>query len=164
MKIVVPIRSKRLRDAMMAFLDKEFREWPTVIGLPRSISYYGPATDVSRHRCHIGFDHMGNQCEREYLIAIIKWIAIKIGRVVPCGRPYVTLDDEHIVLAVDDAAFDPKSSVVDRWGVPIEVPGVHKIKGVWDRRATLIAFEGYDAFPNIRSEIQRLNNLWWKRL
>jgi hypothetical protein len=167
--IAAPIRNVALRDKMMALLKAEYRKWPKVIGPPWKDSHLrGPRKDdLSYHhgkKPYIGFDYNAGGAEREYAFCFIRWLAIRIG----CkkkGLPYYVYDGhENIALLVDGTAQDEEgSSVVDRFGVPIETPDSRKIKGVWDKLFELRVYtDRDDVLDLIRAEIQRLDALWEK--
>ena len=166
--VAAPVRSPKLRDKMMALLDREYRKWPVVAGRPDGNSYLrGPrADDLSYHegRCYIGYDYNANGAEREYAFCVVRWIAITIGRKMPGGLPYYVYDgDEVIPLLVNGDKQRLNCETVDRFGVLLETPDCRKYEGALGRLKEIGIFdEDAQGFDLIRAEIQRLDALWAK--
>ena len=166
--IASPIRNAALRDKMMALLKKQYRKWPKVIGPPWKDNHLrGPLIDdLSYHhgkKPYIGYDYNAGGAEREYGFCVVRWLAIRIG-CKKAGLPYYVYDGcENIPLIVGGTKQVDGHSIVDRFGVPIETPDAHKIKGVWEKQFEMVLYtDREDTLDLIRSEIKRLDALWEK--
>jgi hypothetical protein len=157
--VAAPCRSYELRDAMLDMLSDNFQQWPQLNGEDPEGSLYGPrADDLSYHhgRCFIGFDYNCGDGERYYAFALVRWVALKIGRVTPVARVPFYVYDGHEVTPIHHGG----KQAVDQWGVPKETPEAFKIRGVWATKHILDTLGEPNALDVIRTEIQRLEGLW----
>jgi hypothetical protein len=169
--VAVPIRSYDLRDRMVRLLNQEYKTWAELHGGTKDDPAYvsHPAKhDLSYDhlRCKIGMDYNAHGGERHYTFALIRWMALRIGRRTPIAKqPYYIYDGYEALPVQREEVLGSGNPTVDRWGVPIETPNAHKIKGVWETTYELIHIdEEPDALEVIRKEVQRLDDLWHRSL
>jgi hypothetical protein len=165
--VAVPIRSYELRDRMQELLDREYRTWPELHGGTKNDPVYvsppmSKGLSYDHGRCGIGFDYNAHGGERHYVFALIRWMALRIGRRTPTAKqPYYIYDGHEVIPIQREEVPESGNSTVDCWGVPIETPNERKIKGVW---WVIYELTHIDNEPNaldvIRKEIQRLDHLW----
>lgn len=160
--VAVPCRSYEIRDRMMDLLRVEYKTWPELIENPEASDFLrGPLTDdLSYHhgRCFIGFDFNASGGQRHYLFALIRWLALTIGRKTPVAKcPYYVYDGHSVTPVCTDPSQD---GCVDQWGVPIQTPTSRLIKGKWWVQFELDMLHQSNSLPFIRTEIMRLEFLW----
>lgn len=83
LSVSVSIKSHRLKDKMYDFLREMYRSWPEVIDEDREGLFRGPDTELlyAHGQCIVGFDYSeAPQEEREYNFAIMRWVALQVGR------------------------------------------------------------------------------------
>src|SRR5574343_1336746 len=158
-------KNRELQTKMLAFLAKNFKLWPEVIGKPKRGSYASrpqSQLDYDHGRTSIGFDYNAYGGEREYIFAIFRWVAIKVGRRTPGGAkiPFYVYDGNEVEPIYQHEPHDARANTVDEWGVPVYDKQNLTTGGRWRPQAMLEALEEKDAFDHIRKEIQRLDALW----
>lgn len=183
--IATPIKSKRLRDKVAAFLAVEFRSWPVLNGKPEGTPSYAskpmpdgygfytesPGSrnlDYDRGSCRIGFNFNAFEGERELIFGVCRWLALRFGkeklfRGLEDKANYMVYDGEESwpVLVKGDWNDIPKKwswAVYDRFGG--KFPGAH------DKRMKAISVGLYQQtlsdLAKVRSELRRLDKAWEK--
>lgn len=76
-------KTQALQKKMLAFMQKNYRNWPTVRGQSNGNAYAGnPTNDLSYDRAKkiIGLDYGAlSGWERVYAYAVVRWMALKVG-------------------------------------------------------------------------------------
>ncbi len=164
--VTAPVRSKQAWSKMLAFLERNYRTWPALNGRPKGASYIrGPIGDdfsYDHGKQRIGFDYNCFGGEREYMLALVRWIALRVGR-KRGGRPYYLYDGglEGVIGIVLKKPIPKEATLTDRWGVPIDPgPKYYDLSPRWHVAWTLEICEEPNALSVIRAEIQRLDALW----
>lgn len=82
--IGIRARSKPLQKKMLKFMEQHYRTWPAVAGNPKGPAYVRkPSDDLSydHAKSAIGIDYGPvSGWERVYAFAIVRWMALKVGR------------------------------------------------------------------------------------
>jgi len=81
--VSVTIRSRQLQARMRAFLEDSYRPWPEILDEDERADFRGPSDtlEYAHAKCQLGFDYLaGGGAEREYIYALIRWMALRIGR------------------------------------------------------------------------------------
>ncbi len=157
--------SEELRDEVLAFLDKNFRDWVTLLGLSDEVEYVrGPTDDVSYGLDNIpliGFDFSTTNTAVQYAYRICTWMAVLISQLKNCDACALRLDCltrpdcplecinydgcEDIPLEefkeLDEIGFYPltKRNIFLRWLEDKDLPKFNKL---------------------VKNELQRLTDLW----
>ena len=162
--VTAPCKSAELQQEMLAFLGRHWQTWEELgaksggeISRPK-----GTALSYDSGRSRIGFDSKAFGGECEYAIAVVRWIALKIGRRTPIARlPYYVYDGTDAI-PIFTKGPTPKGSpnLVDKWGVPVPDKANKTSSGVWRVQALLEAEDDPDALKRIRTELRRLDALW----
>jgi len=90
--ITAPMASEIAKKRMLAFLEKNLRKFPELLGKPadQPVYYRGPLEDglptneslsYDDGPCRIGFDYNCSSLEREYIWTICRWMALQCGRI-----------------------------------------------------------------------------------
>lgn len=187
--VATPIRDEESKARMLAFLEKNFRHWQDVCGGREGTQrfYRGPLPDgelsYDKGPCRIGFDFNAGDYEREYIFAVCRWMALKVGRVdvveTSCCRlkyPVIVYDGDDgqteedgtrppawPVIRVEpndgDLPEEHAWCAVDRWGCrDFSVKSLPE--RVRRRERMLVQDYGYDGWAVVRREMQRLDALW----
>ncbi len=130
--ISVPVRNKQLRDEMYEFLQRLYQPWYDVVeDEDLEPAYLGPYIDedLGGPELRIGWEcKSGVGPEREYHYAILRWIALQVGRrkKVVSGKDlnqlvsYVLQDDDTeipVLLASEWKGKKAPGSMVDYLGL-----------------------------------------------
>jgi hypothetical protein len=81
--VSVTIRSPALQARMREFLEASYRPWPDILDEDEETQFQGPTDELEyAHAKHqLGFNYStGGGAEREYVFALIRWMALHIGR------------------------------------------------------------------------------------
>jgi hypothetical protein len=68
---------------MRAFLEDSYRPWPDILDEDEEADFRGPSDklEYAHAKCQLGFDYVAaGGAEREYVYALIRWMALHIGR------------------------------------------------------------------------------------
>ena len=188
-------KTKALKDKMLAFMEKNYRLPHDVFHelFPSFTDDYSRFTDDMSYdhgRWALGFDYNASEPERDYIFAVTRWMALKIGRnktfkLEKIGKitvPFYVYDGhESCPLLIDQVWKDkiPKTQgwrLVDdvgfkRWETQwIGVPRLTNpdgslnpkelAKNVKNARALLDGVCPYKCYEVIHEELKRLNKLW----
>jgi hypothetical protein len=171
--ISVNIRSVRLRDKMLAFLEENWRRWPELDGGKREDPAFAsdPETgkDVSYNngqKCNIGISYNACEPERDYIFQFIRWLAIIIGKKkrfkgIKDPVPYMLYDGDECwpVLIKGKQKLDKGCewawAIYDRYGTKQIKDYETKIYGIFD-------LDVEKEFDKMRNEMKRLEKLWNK--
>lgn len=179
--IAAEARNVLLRDAMLAFMKRHYRNAPDVFGYEGGQYASNPETDLdySHGDKLIGFDYNACDPEREYIFCVTRWMAIQISPRIysfhngtydfdldlPYAKiPYYLYDEEKVPIMFER---HPKchDAVRDKFGCDIE-PSEMRLRSMGlfyaDEKEGQIS-SGRKVYETIRSEIKRLNDLWKKR-
>ncbi len=122
--VSVTPRSERLKNDMQSFLRREYRTWPSVQAEPETLSNFShPVTETELGRSGkyaIGFIYgQVSGSEREYHYALLRWVALQIGRRRSSFRaadlsipaPYLLFDGSEVqpVLRAEDRSALPEA-------------------------------------------------------
>lgn len=189
--VATPIRDEESKARMLAFLEKNFKHWDELRGRAlqnRGRGYRGPIADdaadglsYDHGSCRIGFDFNTPAFDRDYIFAVCRWMALKVGWCVEFPiAPIVAVDGDELadpvcpglvgvypVIVYDGESNNPWPMIRDRvtagdahrWCVVDEF-GCHDD----DYRSLVLnkEFYGYDGAKIIRDEMKRLDALWTK--
>lgn len=161
--IAAPIKSQKLKDKMMKFLDENFTTFEDLVGYD---GCWGnkPTDDLSYDdgKLRIGFNYSGmGDVERSYIFAVCKWISLKIGRKKKIeGKtvPYYVYDgDEAIAIPESLGPVEPLLDCLFEQPhknhptlSPLEVIALLvKINSKYKKHMKLV-----------KAEIERLEKLW----
>jgi hypothetical protein len=164
--VAAPVRSQELFEKMYRFIAKNFRMWPEVMGEPGWFSYASRPLRTGQlsydnGRRSIGFDYNAYGGEREYIFALVRWMAIKVGRRTPYAKiPFYVYDGHEVEPIYMTEPHDQRANTVDEWGVPVYDKENLTSGGKWRVLAMLETLDEGDALDVIRKEIQRLDALW----
>jgi len=131
--VATPIRNEQDQALMFEFLFNNFRHWDDL--RHRESRYYrGPSVngdlDYDKGPCRIGFDFSTSGFEREYIFAVCRWMALKVGRVdtfpTKC-RPEVK--GAHPVIAYDGDEATRAGDGDGPW--PVILGGEELAEEVW---------------------------------
>lgn len=160
---------------MSKFLKANYRKWPEISPKPCESYLRGPMSNDFSYdggNCRIGYDFNASGYEREYAFTIVRWIALKAGKLRafqdPTGEfPFYAYDgndapgDEEgptpIILDVGQPASENDWKFVDHLGIPSRWSEFRK-----DEQEFHLKIYGYDGLPIIRKEMERLNSLFQK--
>lgn len=83
--IAISTRTLKLRDEMYEFLQRNYRPWFEVLAEDEDEDlFHGPFIDedlMGEGTCRLGFEYeTGDVAEREYHFALMRWVAIQIGK------------------------------------------------------------------------------------
>ena len=81
--IACPARSKKLRDDMLAFMEKNFRPWPDLTGRGGDMYASEPTMHLSydQGKCRVGFNYGPlDDGERLYIYTVTNWMCFRIGK------------------------------------------------------------------------------------
>jgi len=80
--IVTPVKSKKVKVIMKAFMEKNFRPWSILYsGYDYDHSRFGDDLDYGWARSCLGFDcHSATgEGERDYIFAVCRWMSLRVG-------------------------------------------------------------------------------------
>jgi hypothetical protein len=129
--VSTPVRTAALKDKMLGFLETHYRPWNAIVEVTGH-RFEGPLG--ANGRCTIGFQYQPpvSGAEREYNYAVLRWIAIQVGRRRSTFRegkfvrpvPYCVYDREiWPILVNEEWTKVPKSlswCVHDKLGVGVD--------------------------------------------
>lgn len=81
--VSVSVKSQQLKSKMYDFLREMYRSWPEVIDVDQEALFRGPDIELLyiHGKCILGFDYgEASQEEREYNFALMRWVALQVGR------------------------------------------------------------------------------------
>lgn len=148
---VVP-QTRELGERMVRFMEKHYRTWGELGGWGNNqdsgITYatrlaWGPLAYDDRDDV-IGIDYKPAWLEREYALALLAWVAIKVGQTLD-GVPYLCYDGGGEPVKITPDIYAPDGSYNDEW-LAKQWPSV---KFEWDFITSLT-----------RPELARLTALW----
>lgn len=162
--IAAPIKSQKLKDKMMKFLDENFRTFEKVIGKESRYGNY-PTDDLSYDdgKLRIGFNYSGmGDIERNYIFGVCKWISLKVGRKKKIGErtvPYYVYDGDEAIAIPEALGPVEKMSLLD---CLFEGELKHPVRSPFEVLILLCKINpGYQGqMKNVKAEIQRLEDLW----
>jgi hypothetical protein len=134
--MAVPVRNNLFLYAMADFLADNYRPWADIVDGAGKAQFHGPTDELVENpaKCRIGFNYtLAHGPEREYVMALLRWIASKVGRrcrKFKMGRlyepfPYLyeghesqpVLPEETPLPKAFRRSFQPY--VVNQFGIPI---------------------------------------------
>ena len=161
--VTAQVRSSELCSKMLSFLQANWKNWPELSEHPCGQYASGPLgfPDLSYNhmRRAIGFDFNASGGEREYIMAVVRWLAIRVGRKT-LPLPFYIYDQNEAIPVLRVSPTDGRANLVDDWGVPLYDDQNLTGRGEWRTQAMLEMCEEPDALARIRAEIQRLDALW----
>jgi len=136
----VSVRSHRLKEEMHGFLLSSYKPWSELVeDDDTQDSFQGPYVDEELDtpgKCCIGFDyHPVPGAEREYHFALVRWIALQVGKrrssfrgeglSLPTPVPYVLFDGieaSPVLLQSRWPTVDPvlRPHIVDNFGMRVD--------------------------------------------
>lgn len=134
--LLVSVKTPKLQVLMLDFLQEFYSPWPELLELNDDPTFSMPTTKPLRPsgKCQIGFDyHLPSPTEKEYNLAIARWVAIQVGKTRKTFRlqenlvlerpvPYYIYDSYQLrpILLIDEWATEEKLGhcVYDRLGMP----------------------------------------------
>ena len=151
--VSVEPRTPELKTKMLAFWKKNFKRWSEVSGWDGDYASelrIGGELWYDSNPNRIGFDYSSSSEDREYAHALVRWMAIRVGK-VKNGKPEWVYDgNEH-------ETVDPKQFDQHGWWIP---------EGFDMRLRSLIQrtmdemYGGRRAMEKLRAELIRLSGLW----
>ncbi len=176
--IATPIRNVKLRDQVVAFLDKEYRNWPELHGgkktdpcyisppLPNGTGHYQPVgsrnLDYDNGSCRIGFNYKSSAGERDYAFTFCRWLALRFGKLrrfkgFAESCPHIVLDGSMawpvlIRRQWQDVPRKFKWAQYDRWGCRRMDP--------LERKFDFARAQYKEHFTRVRTELKRLDAAW----
>lgn len=175
--IATPIRSNDLKQKMLRFLKKNWRNWPTLVGRPEDPQYLsdprGGGLAYDHGKCRIGFDFNASEGERMYGWCACAWMALKVGR-KRNGHPHFMYDGDEVIPVIvgspktdaDEDHHDRYSEIgvlhLGRHDLPYTYPPGKDLVTKALRRLALKPVEDERRKDReiIRKEIERLDALW----
>ena len=191
-------RNAQLQKCMTEFMEKNYRGWSEVSGIQKddysrfaSNSYDKGSTLSYEHaKLAVGFDYNACEPERDYIFAVTRWMALKVGSIKKYkdigSVPFYVYDgggepDSYMPILVRDI-WENKIPERRRWcltsvlgfktmkdkyvGTPLyeDYEKKGKLEEFYKKHLGFL-FEyikgGPDALDKlIREELERLNNLW----
>jgi len=72
----------KLQKKMMEFMEKNYRAPHVIFGVENDYSRLALGKDLSYDHCKlaIGFDYNACEPERDYIFAVVRWMALQIGK------------------------------------------------------------------------------------
>lgn len=169
--IATPVRSEKAHREMLAFLKENYRPWGKVIGNDDAGGYITePTSDLSydHSKRKIGFDYNASGGERQYAFAIVRWIALKVGRRTAAKTPYYVYDGHERVgiLVRQEPLAEDVPDVTDcepglAYCVLTDSTGYRLNERDFIMKE-LRMLDEEDTLENIRDELRRLDALWEK--
>jgi len=176
--IATPMKSVKAKAEMRAFMDEHYRDIKAVTGGRYNAFAHGPTDDLAydHGKCRLGFNYNCPDPERDYIFALVKWMALRAGRRrklevfeqtgVMAVVPYYVYDGFEaipIVLVSEWKGKEPPYPWPDNpnceaWPL-VDEHGWTIQGGLWERyvEVGLIEQEGIDA---VVAELHRLTELW----
>lgn len=184
--IAMRCRSKALKKKMRAFMKTHYRGWAEIDDNQKhSYSRFSDDLDYDGAKTALGFDYNACEPERDYIFAVCRWMAIKIGRKKKWKAlglvPYYVYDGyESWPILVEDEWKEkvPKKFVWCLYSSTGFKAMENKYKGVplfedyekenrveeFFKKHMSIYFEIFGGFEKvnelIKNELQRLDDLW----
>lgn len=184
--IAIRCKNKALQEQMISFMDENYRNWPEISGM--DIHAYSNFTDelsYDSNKRAIGFDYNACEPERDYIFAVVRWLALKIGKKIKwkeLGRiPFYVYDgcepvpiltesdwkgvpDQYKWARVSDMGFKPVELKLE--GTPIYQK--YKKRNAIDEFMKKYMSIYYDHISGgykrvnelIENELKRLDKLW----
>jgi hypothetical protein len=188
-------KSKQLKDKMLAFMEKYYRPYSVafkkITGAKADYSRFTDDMSYDNGHYALGFDFNACDPERDYIFAVTRWMALKIGKErlfkgVGSVPFYVydggiTPDDRWPILV--ESVWKDKAPAKYQWTLTDDL-GYKSLERQWlgvpyftnedgsfrqDKLkervgflTTLYGTSPYKCWNHIRKELQRLDKLWEK--
>jgi hypothetical protein len=128
--IAAHARDAHSRDLMYEFMEKNYRKSPLVFYGKDELCYSrlacGKDLSYDHNKLAIGFDYNACEPERDYIFAVVRWMALKIGKLVMVKN----LGETPM------SYYDGGSTSDDRWPVLDKTLWKSKVPIKWDRCLT----------------------------
>lgn len=176
--VATPAKSKKAKKEMIAFMSAHFR--PAHMLLPLTEKVDRSTTGVLSHEqlaydegiTKLGFNYSGPD-NKEYLFSLCRWMALKIGRKtafkdygIDTKVPYYVYDGTESVPVLpkeewEGLIYASNLLFTDPLGVPYEGEVARNLTSSNPETAKMLETET-ENLEIIRTEIQRLDELWSK--
>ena len=176
--IATPIRTTKTRDKMWAFLQEHYRPASEVFGRGGDYAVLCRDGDIcyDKGKCRIGYDFNTGGPERHYIFAVVRWLALKVGKTrktfaddlkLDVAVPYYVYDGYEYFPVIPKATKGiPKMvgwAIVDKlgWKKPEEWTEQQLVKFSPEIREEYTnERDEYESL--IVNELKRLDKLWRK--
>lgn len=109
--------NNKLKKKMKAFMDEHYHKPHELFGGKNDYSRFTDDLSYDSHRMALGFDFNATEPERDYIFAVCRWMALKVGQVRARWK--------SLGKAVPFTVYDGGLSNDDRWPV--------LVKDEWER-------------------------------
>jgi len=123
--IAAHAKNAKLQKAMLAFMEEHYRKPHEVFGGEHDYSRLDIGKDLSydNHPRAIGFDFNACEPERDYIIDVTRWMALKVGKPVKVNM---------LPRKVPCTYYDGGENDEDRWPVLVRDEWKKEVSEKWD--------------------------------
>ena len=78
--IAIRCKNKELKEKMITFMEANYRGWSKIGNQQDDYSRFSDDLSYDSGKMAIGFDYNACEPDRDYIFAVCRWMALKIGR------------------------------------------------------------------------------------
>ncbi|MBD3262183.1 MAG: hypothetical protein GF334_11045 [Candidatus Altiarchaeales archaeon] len=110
--IAIRAANKTLKKQMKSFMENNYRKPHELLGKKNDYSRFTDDPSYDSHKRALGFDFNASGLERDYIFAVCRWMALKIGEVSSRWK--------KLGKAVPFTVYDGGKTNDDRWPVLVK--------------------------------------------